>query len=838
MLITLAASLQGALPAHGQCDPSQVGVPASLAVATQPWISSASGVGLIQQPAVQVRDACGDPVLQAGIGVTASLASGTGTLGGTTTATTDSSGIATFTNLFITGAEGEYTIGFASSGLTGVTTHAISLVDSCELFVQETFLQNGVDGQVNALATLNGKLYVGGWFTTAGEARANYVAAWDPATSTWSSLGTGIANGVDNGVYALAALDGKLYVGGWFTTAGGLPANHVAAWDPATSTWSRLGTLIENGVDDDVLALAALDGKLYVGGYFSTAGGSVTANAVAAWEPATSTWSRLGTRSENGIDWTSISSGVLALTALDGKLYVGGNFTSVGGGVTANSVAVWEPATSTWSSLGTGSANGVSGGGGYGGTYVNALAALDGKLYVGGDFTTAGGATANNVAAWDPATSTWSSLGTGSANGVNGEVNALAALDGKLYVGGEFTTAGGATANYVAVWDPTTSTWSSLGSGSANGVDGGIQVNTAVMALAALDGKLYVGGDFITAGGATAINVADWETATSTWSSFGTGIANGVDDEVNALAALDGTLYVGGDFTTAGGLPANRVAVWDPTTSTWSSLGMGSANGVGGGGNSVYALAALDGTLYVGGDFTTAGGATANYVAAWDPATSTWSSLGTGSANGVDDEVNALAALDGKLYVGGWFTTAGGATAKGVAVWDPTTSAWSSLETGSANGVGSGGISALAALDGKLYVGGQFTTAGGATARNVAVWDPTTSTWSSLGMLIENGVGGTVDALAALDGKLYVGGWFTTAAARRRTMSRCGTPRRARGRAWGRGARTGSSFMSTPSPRSTANSTSAAASPPRAAFRQTMSRSGTLRRARGRGSGR
>jgi hypothetical protein len=300
--------------------PAQVGVPASLAVATQPWISSASGVGLIQQPAVQVRDACGDPVLQAGIGVTASLASGTGTLGGTTTATTDSSGIATFTNLFITGAEGEYTIGFASSGLTGVTTHAISLVDSCELFVQETFLQNGVDGQVYALATLDGKLYVGGQFTTAGEARANYVAAWDPATSTWSSLGTGIANGVDNGVYALAALDGKLYVGGWFTTAGGLPANHVAAWDPATSTWSRLGTLIENGVDDDVLALAALDGKLYVGGYFSTAGGGVTANAVAAWEPATSTWSRLGTRSENGIDWTSINSGVLALTALDGKL--------------------------------------------------------------------------------------------------------------------------------------------------------------------------------------------------------------------------------------------------------------------------------------------------------------------------------------------------------------------------------------------------------------------------------------------------------------------------------------------------------------------------------------
>ncbi|MHC4870204.1 MAG: Kelch repeat-containing protein, partial [Planctomycetota bacterium] len=276
---------------------------------------------------------------------------------------------------------------------------------------------------------------------------------------------------------------------------------------------------------------------------------------------------------------------------------------------------MWDPTTSTWSSLGTGSANGVSG-------WVNALAALDGKLYVGGGYTntgvpfnTAGGLPANNIAAWDPATSTWSSLGTGSANGVNYSVNALAALDGKLYVGGLFSTAGGATANNVAAWDPATSAWSSLGTGSANGV------NSIVSALAALDGKLYVGGGAIwTAGGVTVNNIAAWDPATSTWSSLGTGSANGVDGGlwgVYALTVLDGTLYVGGNFRTAGGLPANNIATWDPATSRWSRLGTLIKNGVGGEFHSVFALAALDGTLYVGGEFSSAGGAFIPYLSEW-----------------------------------------------------------------------------------------------------------------------------------------------------------------------------------------------------------------------------
>src|SRR2546429_1077444 len=75
-------------------------------ITTQPSTTAQSGVAFAQQPVVQLRDASGNPVSQTGVTVTAAIASGGGTLGGTLTATTNGSGVASFTNLAITGAAG------------------------------------------------------------------------------------------------------------------------------------------------------------------------------------------------------------------------------------------------------------------------------------------------------------------------------------------------------------------------------------------------------------------------------------------------------------------------------------------------------------------------------------------------------------------------------------------------------------------------------------------------------------------------------------------------------------------------------------------------------------
>ncbi len=103
----------------------------------------------------------------------------------------------------------------------------------------------------------------------------------------------------------------------------------------------------------------------------------------------------------------------------------------------------------------------------------------------------------------------------------------------------------------------------------------------------------------------------------------GSALANGVNDTVYALAVDgSGNVYAGGSFTTASGVAANHIAVWDGTR--WNALG-------GGVDRSVLALGA-DGadTVYAGGDFTIVEGMAANHIAKWDGATSSWSVLGSG----------------------------------------------------------------------------------------------------------------------------------------------------------------------------------------------------------------
>src|SRR2546430_2553807 len=104
------------------------GAAAKLAITTQPSATARSGVAFLQQPVIQLQDASGNPVSQSGTPVTATIASGGGTLGGTPTVTTNTSGTAVFTNLSITGTAGPHTLGFsAPQPFTGVTSGTVSL---------------------------------------------------------------------------------------------------------------------------------------------------------------------------------------------------------------------------------------------------------------------------------------------------------------------------------------------------------------------------------------------------------------------------------------------------------------------------------------------------------------------------------------------------------------------------------------------------------------------------------------------------------------------------------------------------------------------------------------
>ena len=618
-------------------------------------------------------------------------------------------------------------------------------------------LGSGISGggvyftSVYALAVSGSTLYAGGVFTSAGGSAANYIAQWNG--SSWSALGSGIAGGYENGtsVYALAVSGGTLYAGGDFTTAGGIAVNYVAQWNGSTSNWSALGsgmnplgsvyalavsgsTLfaggdfttaggtavgyiaqwngsswsdVGSGMDGDVIALAVSGSTLYAGGYFSLAGGNAATN-IAQWNGSTSNWSALGS-GISGIGANGYAPTVCALAVSGNTLYAGGDFTTAGGSA-VNNIAQWNG--SSWSALGSG----ISGGGIFGAS-VYALAVSDSTLYAGGFFTSAGGSAANYIAQWNG--SNWSALGSG----MNTAVFALAVSGSTLYAGGGFATAGGSAANYIAQWNG--SSWSSIDSG----------MNGPVSALAVSGSALYAGGSFSTAGGTAANNIAQWNG--SNWSALGSGISGGTGNglSVNALAVSGGTLYVGGDFTTAGASAAKYIAAWNGSTCNWSPLGSG-MNGP------VNALAVSGSTLYAGGDFSAPG----NYIAAWNGSTSNWSALGAGMYN----SVYALAVSGSTLYAGGDFTTAGTHAANYIAQWNG--SRWSALGSGMDSDV-----YALAVSGTTLYAGGQFVTAGGSAASYIAQWNG--SSWSALG----SGMNNEVLALAASGGTLYAGGYFDTA---------------------------------------------------------------------------
>src|SRR5207248_2689281 len=124
---TLTFSATGLTRATSTTVTITAGAATQLSITTQPSSSAQSGAAFAQQPVIQVRDASGNSVSQAGVTVTAAIATGGGTLGGTLTATTNANGAASFTNLSITGAAGDRTLSFNATGLSSATSGTITI---------------------------------------------------------------------------------------------------------------------------------------------------------------------------------------------------------------------------------------------------------------------------------------------------------------------------------------------------------------------------------------------------------------------------------------------------------------------------------------------------------------------------------------------------------------------------------------------------------------------------------------------------------------------------------------------------------------------------------------
>ena len=629
----------------------------------------------------------------------------------------------------------------------------------------------GVSGYVRAIAVSGNDVYVGGQFSAVGSLIANNIARWNSVSGAWSALGSGASGPV----YALAVSGSDVYVGGLFASAGGVAnTQNVGKWNGVS--WTALGS----GVSGPVQAIAVSGSDVYVGGQFAAAGGAANTQNIAKW---------------NGVSWTALGSGVSgpvhAIAVNGSDVYVGGQFAAAGGVANTQNVGKWNGAS--WSALGSG----VSG-------PVHAVAVSGSDVYVGGQFAAAGGAAnTQNIAKWNGVS--WSALGSG----VSGPVQALAVSGSDVYVGGQFAAAGGvANTQNTARWNGTS--WSALGGG----------VRGPVFAVGIGVDGVYVGGLFAQAGNKAAQNFGLWRGTIPAppnsddvyWDSrFGGPVGeNGPNGRICAMAVSGSDVYVGGDFSMAGGVPASRIAKWDSVSNTWSALGSG-ITGPGGAGCAVRGIAISGSDVYVGGAFSSAGGVPGTYAIArwngtnWSPLgggtsgggvddvavdggivyvsglfssvnkivnptlpddyllvnnvagwNGQWFALGSGANVGVNSTASAVEPSGGNVYVGGGFTMAGGAPANNIARWNGAS--WSALGSG-VNGL----VIDIAAAGDVVYAGGTFTTAGGALASYIARWNGTS--WSSLGSGVGN-LSGTfyaVDGIAVVGNDAYVAGIFTTA---------------------------------------------------------------------------
>lgn len=368
---------------------------------------------------------------------------------------------------------------------------------------------SSISGPVSALAVNGNDLYVGGNFTNAGgNPAADYLMRWNG--SGWFAVGGVGGNGALNAtVQSMTFLSGQLFVAGNFTNAAGIAqADYVARW--TGSQWLALGSSangLDGALNDVARTILATTDDIYVGGSFTNVAGIATADYVARW--TTAAWTAV----DNGTSGMLLGTFVYALgfktTASGYELYIGGNFTNVGGVATADRIARWNG--TAWSGLGS---NGA-GDGAIANGFVEAIAIHAGDIYIGGGFTNAAGiAEADFVARYD---GSWHALGSnGAGNGAIGyEVMSLLANGSDLYVGGGYINAAGIPqADSLAKWNGTS--WSALGS-SANGLDGAFGPSTQILDMLVLNDRLYVGGAFATVAGISGANyVAAWGPLTST----------------------------------------------------------------------------------------------------------------------------------------------------------------------------------------------------------------------------------------------------------------------------------------------------------------------------------
>lgn len=359
-----------------------------------------------------------------------------------------------------------------------------------------------------------------------------------------------------------------------------------------------------------------------------------------------------------------------------------------------------------WSSLGPGVGNSNAG-------TVLSSALYNGELYAGGNFTSAGGITANNIARWNG--TTWSPV----LNGISGSVRSLCTYNGELYAAGSFATAGNTAANDIARWNGTT--WKNVG----------YLESYSIKTLAVYDDELYAAGFFSFPNFPDGVAIAKWNG--NNWTPVGPEVSY-YSPSIECMEVYNGELYIAGAYYLIGGggvAEYFRVSKWDGYN--WSDVvtipASYTLDGALGG---IFSMKTYNGELYVAGQFSGIDTIWASQIARWNG--NNWSAVGSGInfesyQYGFDGAyytyVSSLEVYNGALYAAGFFNHCDTILSRSIAKWDGA--GWSNLGLGLVNnsGIGWGYGFTMVSTDTALFVGGRFNYVNGyngIAANNIASW--------------------------------------------------------------------------------------------------------------------
>ena len=368
------------------------------------------------------------------------------------------------------------------------------------------------------------------------------------------------------------------------------------------SAWAQRDTTFSTtGFNSTVNSLAVQpDGKILVGGLFivySSLPTNTAAYRIARLNPD----GTLDNTFTTGVGFNSIVSLNSLVVQSDGKILVGGSFTSYNGTAGVNRIARLNNNGSldTTFNIGTGFNNTVS----------SLAVQSDGKILVGGQFGTYNGSTVNRIARLNNNGILDTSFNNGGA-GFNGLVNSLAVQsDGKILVGGAFNTYNGTTVNRLARLNADGSLDTSFTNNAGTGFDGSVY-NLALQA----DGKILAVGLFSSYDVNLTPRIARLNADGTIDNTFTTGVGVlGFNNVPYALAVQsDGKILLGGQFTTYNGTTVNRIARLNPDGSRDTTL-YNSALGF----NQVVNSLAVqsDGKILVGGAFSAYDGTSVGRIA-------------------------------------------------------------------------------------------------------------------------------------------------------------------------------------------------------------------------------